>query len=504
MKNNLLIIRKPELLNEIDYGKHVDINVNMLTCGSHMKIWWLCKEYAHSFEMSIADRVKGHGCPYCAGKRVLKGFNDLASQRPDLLKEWNWNENNKRGIYPDCIIHKSNRKIWWHCNTCNGSYEMKLASKTLKHPQGCPYCAGKRVLTGYNDLLTQYPELVDSSWDYVNNDAHKVYPDRITSGSNIKAWWRCDKHHSFRMSAKDRVKGHGCPYCSGKLVLAGFNDLQSNYPELMSEWDYVNNNDKNIHPDEITAGSHVEAYWKCSEYMHSYKMTVNDKINNTGCPFCTGRKVLRGFNDLASQHPELIESEWDYELNNNLGLAPDDITCGSGVRAYWKCSHGHHWRASIYKRVNGSKCPHCSHRISNQENQVADYISNYLCSHYDDIAYTMHGSIKFKRIYEMKKLDPDTVLSDGLQQHLLKEIDIYIPELRLAVEYDGDYWHDDEVMLNSRGMTNDESHAIKQALCSHACIKLLFISEHDWLSDADNVSKIIMRALNEVIFNAVK
>lgn len=40
-------------------------------------------------------------------------------------------------------------------------------------------------------------------------------------------------------------------------------------------------------------------------------------VENSGCPYCTGRRVLAGFNDLAALHPE-IAAQWDDTLNGTL------------------------------------------------------------------------------------------------------------------------------------------------------------------------------------------
>ena len=71
--------------------------------------------------------------------------------------------------------------------------------------------------------------------------------------------------------------------------------------------------------------------------------------------------VLAGFNDLASQHPELL-AEWDWELNGDLG--PDGVVSGSARRVWWRCGHGHAWRISAYNRTGGADrgCPYCGDR----------------------------------------------------------------------------------------------------------------------------------------------
>ena len=53
--------------------------------------------------------------------------------------------------------------------------------------------------------------------------------------------------------------------------------------------------------------------------------------------YSAGKKVLKGFNDLATLEPE-IASEWDYELNK---LKPTEVSRNSAKRAWWKCRYGH-------------------------------------------------------------------------------------------------------------------------------------------------------------------
>lgn len=373
-----------------------------------------------------------------------------------------------------------------------------------------------------NLLINKYSELVKREWDYEKNKHDSIDVNKITYGSGVKAWWRCETYkHSYQMPVfrKTCRKPRGCPYCSGQKVLKGFNDLASCYTEIAKEWYQPLNG--NITPDMITKGNlyitipmnmknktrneietiKVKPAWKCSKCGYIWQATAHDRTNNhSGCPACAGKKVLKGINDLQTLYTKLIQSEWNWSKNNSLGIKPSEITHGSKEKAWWKCSKcKHEWQARIDRRTTGSGCPACAKRISKQENQVADYINNCLCSHYAHMDYNMFRSIKFKKVYEMKKIKPDDVLSNVLQSHLLKELDIYIPELNLAVEYDGDYWHDDKVMRLTRGMTNEDAHMIKQELCNKAGITLLIVKEHDWINKTENVKKLISKQISMLV-----
>ena len=89
----------------------------------------------------------------------------------------------------------------------------------------------------------------------------------------------------------------------------------------------------------------------------------HDRSKGNGCPYCSNKIVLKGENDLQTVNPTLSK-EWNYEKNN--GLTPADVMPNSGNKAWWKCSKGHEWQATISSRNRGSGCPICR-RTKNKE-----------------------------------------------------------------------------------------------------------------------------------------
>ena len=63
----------------------------------------------------------------------------------------------------------------------------------------------------------------------------------------------------------------------------------------------------------------------------------------------------------VSNNAQLM-AEWDWEKNDELGLSPYVLTIGKTVKAWWKCSKGHQYQASIGNRNYGYGCPYCSGR----------------------------------------------------------------------------------------------------------------------------------------------
>ena len=78
-------------------------------------------------------------------------------------------------------------------------------------------------------------------------------------------------------------------------------------------------------------------------------------ITYNGCIVCNKctMKLIKGYNDLATVFPELIE-EWDYKNNENT---PDNYLAKSNKVVHWICKKcGYNWESKIFKRTN---CPNC-------------------------------------------------------------------------------------------------------------------------------------------------
>lgn len=70
-------------------------------------------------------------------------------------------------------------------------------------------------------------------------------------------------------------------------------------------------------------------------------------------------------------------------------------------------------------------------------------------------------------------------------------MDIYTPELNIAFEFNGTYWHSDEVIFNRTGLSTDEFHQMKTDMCAKLNIKLIHISEKDWIENNETVLEMV-------------
>lgn len=292
---------------------------------SNKKVMWCCSR-GHVFPSRVADRSKGNGCPFCSNQKILVGFNDLATTNPELAAE-------ALGWDPKTLASKSGKKVEWRCNLGH------IWSATVAHRSngtGCPVCAGREVLVGFNDLASRNPDLA--------SEAHGWDPKTVTAVSQMNLSWRCSLGHVWKSTVGNRAKGKGCPFCAHQRLLAGFNDLETKHPQLAVEahgWD----------PKTVISGSNSKREWKC-HLGHVWCATVASRTAGTGCPVCSGRTAWPGFNDLKTVNPQLAAEAdgWDTTL----------VTPISGQKRRWKCSEGHTWVATVASRATGRGCPTCA------------------------------------------------------------------------------------------------------------------------------------------------
>lgn len=388
---NDLTTTYPDLVKEWDYTKNGSLKPEDLTAGSNKKVWWILpyddpktgRHFDFSWNASVNSRTKrGYKCPYLSGKLIQPGFNDLATTHPKLVQEWDYIKNGD--LTPEQVTAGSPKKIWWfliYDDPISGkqfdfSWQEKISNRT-HFDYGCPYFSGNAIWFGFNDLATTHPELI-KEWNFKKNG--KLQPKDVTEFSRKSVWWQypyddpvTNKHFDFEW--KDTVvhrtkEDRGCPFFRNRGVWPGYNDLATTHPDLAKEWDYAKNG--SLKPTDITAGSKTSVWWLLpyddpftgKHFDLSWKMGIDKRAyRNQDCPYFSGKKILKGFNDLATTKPNLAE-EWDYEKNGDL--KPEDVTEGSNKKVWWLLKYTDpitgndfefSWQAQINSRAKGYGCP---------------------------------------------------------------------------------------------------------------------------------------------------
>lgn len=140
---NDLKTKYPRIASEWNYKKNKKKPEDYMP-NSREKVWWVYphddpetgEHFDFEWEARITNRVQDDsGCPFLSNNAVWKGFNDLASKRPDIAAEWDYEKNGK--VLPDTITLFSNKKRWWICPKCGESWYVSPAKRATGQECGC-------------------------------------------------------------------------------------------------------------------------------------------------------------------------------------------------------------------------------------------------------------------------------------------------------------------------------------------------------------------------------
>lgn len=249
------------------------------------------------------------------------------------------------------------------------------------------------------------------------------------------------------------MNGNGCPICSGHRVQTGDNDLGTTHPELAEQL---------VDPEQakhVSKGSEKKLAWRCrDDPLHVWTAAVFNRVAGNGCAVCENQVVLVGSNDLSTTHPHIAARLVDPSLGAR-------VTAGSKQILTWQCQINflHTWPAACYHLTSTTPtgCPKCfGPAPSGAEASLALAVGSLVEPH--EILPSYLGALE--------------------GQH---EIDIYIPALKLGIEFNGIYWHS--------GMAGKTPtyHSDKTAAARKRGIQLIHVWEDDWRDRPE----IVVRAL---------
>jgi len=251
-----------------------------------------------------------------------------------------------------------------------------------------------------------------------------------------KTGWQCPKLHEWQGTYNDIYhSGSGCPHCANcvRKVSADYHSLAK---EHGFEW---------MGPE--VKGVMAKTGWKCAKG-HEWQSRYNDIKTGYGCPYCGGhgRKTPEDYLTLA------LEKGYEW-----LGPFVEKVN----ITTSWKCGRGHVFKSRYNSLQQGQGCPRCVHHISEPEAELRELVRLAL---------------------------PETIGNiRGLLKNKKFELDIYLPSLKKAVEYDG-WRHTLEA--------NRERDARKDRECVEAGIKLLRVTHEEYRSNPEETLQKVLYFLS--------
>ncbi len=371
------------LASEWHPSKNFPLKPSDVSLHSNEKVWWVCR-FGHEYQCRIADRQNGIGCSECS-KRFQISFPEkiveyyikqfypeiISNYRPEFLSgaeidiyipsirtgvEYDGQryhqktEKDKRkdmlcsenGITlirlrePKCPFYERNFPTIIINGTKDDDFSRAIESvlSELNVPNSMiDVSRDKQIImesfrnTAINgSILEIYPEIA-SEWHPTMNGGLK--PENIpATRSKDRYYWKCSKcGYSWKADLSRRIAGSGCPACTGRVIVAGNNDLSTTHPLLAQEWHPTLNG--NLTPQMVSKGQKTLVWWRCSDCGYEWKTQISKRVSGSGCERCfrdrqhrIGCKKVYQF----SEEGEFIK-EYDSarEASIELGISKESI-----------------------------------------------------------------------------------------------------------------------------------------------------------------------------------
>jgi rubredoxin len=350
----------------------------------------------------------------------------------ELMNDWDLDKN--QDLNPADLLVGSNKRAAWICQLCNNKWKTAIHQRAIRKT-GCRKCSSrKRLSFNINESIFKTHPDIAKDWSPDKNGG--LAPSMFSRNSRYEANWRC---HTCGVETTKSVRSYlGCRQCKEAKHLEK-NNLELGSPEISKEWD----KEKNIGklPSDFRPASNQYAWWLCSTCGHSWSTRISNRTSlGRGCPLCANKIVVTGKNDLATTRPYL-SIEW--HPTKNKQLTPENITYGSGKKVWWLCPNNHEYEATILHRAHGTECPKCNEGRQTSFAEQATY-------------------------FYIKQLYPDALNRYSAKFLGRMELDIHIPSIKLAIEYDGEAWHKKNTIKREER---------KYQLCKENGIKLIRLRE---------------------------
>lgn len=321
----------------------------------------------------------------------------------------------------------------------------------LKHHagQGCPSCRGDKISETRGSGWGQ-------GWEEWKRKAREVHGDKYeypSSDFEVREGRRfitiiCPTHGPFSQDAAKHLIGRGCAKCQGRGT-DKVHDLMARFPE--NDWSHL-----------ASIGSKDSVMVKCPRHgdtTSNYNRLMSKREDLPACSKCS--KELGGLSNRVGA------AMWIERVTTKLpNLTLDGATV---TRSQDKCrvvceKHGEFFARPL-DLANGHGCPTCAAgRASRGEEEIADLIK------------TLGFDVKRS----------DRTLLSGL------ELDIVVHSAKVAIEYCGNYWHDERHKANSY-------HQDKMDKTQEAGYRLITIFEDEWAYTREKVEARIRHALGSVV-----
>jgi len=327
------------------------------------------------------------------------------------------------------------------------------------------YFKEKPVDTRLQAVISKFPLEVQQRYDYSN----AVYSGALKPITNVL----CLKHGAFQQyAAQLRKDGAGCPACGEEQRVQSRRMPSGDFVKKATE--FHNGKYDYSQTKYINMTTRVDVI--CPLHGNFSISPIKHLHSGQGCPACgatsRGRRldVIGSAKKTATTKLEKFADSFEDQASNVHGHVYDYSKVsyfGAKEKVEIVCkTHGSFFQTPEHHVKRGYGCPACGHILSKQEFNIAKFLAKFT---------------------PMVSRDRTTIKP--------KELDIYLPEKALAIEYCGMYWH-------SHADKEDEAenklrHADKHIACEKLGIRLLTIYESEWVEHKYAIQRLLRNAIGK-------
>lgn len=411
--------------NKYDYSKVEYVNNKTNVCI-------ICPEHGEFWQAPDKHINRKQGCPKCYGN-VKKTTDDFIN---DAIKVHGDEYDYSLVSYINNNTHVS--------IICKKHGIFKQTPHNHLKGQGCPECGkykNTRLDTTEN-FIEKASEVHENKYDYSKVNY---------TGANNKVKIICPTHGEFEQTPYAHLAGQGCPKCAIDRRWKNRED-KITYDKFVERANKIHNGKYSYDKVEFVSMK-TPVIIVCPEHGEFEQMPNHHIYGKCGCPKCVS--TYQPTNDEFIERVQKIHgNKFDYSKTvYKTSHEKIKIICPI---------HGEFEQVANYHMI-GCGCPKCSHMVSKPEIEITELI---------------------KSVYDGEVLtNVRNILSHN------RELDIYIPDLKIAIEYNGMVWHSEKF---DKGKYY---HLNKLEECNKMGIKLIQIYEYEYLFKTEIVKKKILNIL---------
>lgn len=191
----------------------------------------------------------------------------------------------------------------------------------------------------------------------------------------------------------------------------------------------------------------------------------------------------------------------EIEFNSTKKRNPSNIEYNSNNLAIWKCQAcGRKKYLKIKERISLPKLTCSCNQQENLINKKSRQINTSPEKEAQIINKKLHTSMAEQYIFSyIKKLFPNSIRGKKFEWLGFSDFDIYIPNLQLAIEYDGKYWHKDKALTDKEKNKLAQAHNIIVFRIREEGLPLITSTDYIYINTKAKDYSNIHSAINAII-----